>query len=132
MQYGRDHQEREQKVRIHRASQPRDDDSFEGAWLGAGRQRGTPRQRVFGANQGRFAPGEEPLDEREPVADGAEVGPTARAEARERERHRQERQLGRMAAGIGENLRDRREPAVTRGDLDRAARSADRKVTRSE
>src|SRR3954469_3015607 len=60
--------------------------------------------------------------------DGSEVAPTARAAERERIRHEEERKRGRMAAGVGENLRDRREPEVTRADLEDAARAADEAV----
>ena len=132
MPHGRDHQEREQKIRIRRASQTSEPSSFEAQLLGAGRTRGTPKQRLFGANSApgaRRATPAEDFDEPEPIGGGAEVAPTRRAEERERERHRAERKIGRMAAGIGENLRDRREPGVTRQALDQAARAADQKVT---
>jgi hypothetical protein len=130
MTHGRDHQEREQKVKVRRGNHTAERMGFEAELFTAGRTRGTPHQRVFGANLERFAPGAE-LEEAEPTGDGAEVAPTQRAEERERERHRVERTMGRMAAGIAENLRDRREPAVTRRLLDRAARAADRKVSSS-
>lgn len=121
MTHGRDHQEREQK---YPRANHRNDESV----LDAGRTCGVPRQHVYGANEGRVASAAD-LDENEPMADGSDVAPTRRAEERERERHRVERKLGRMAAGIDENPRDRREPAVTRAALDQAAESADRKVT---
>jgi hypothetical protein len=127
MTHGRDHQEREHRVRAHRANQTAERASLEGSLFGTGRARGTPNQRVFGAHLERFAPGAE-LDEAEPTGDGADVAPTLRAQERERERHREERKLGRMAAGIDENLRDRREPSVTRRALEDAARAADRKI----
>jgi hypothetical protein len=122
MTHGRDHQEREQKYpRVNHGA-----DTEEA--LDPGRSSGTPRQHVYGANEGRVASAAD-VDEAEPMADGSEVAPTRRAEERERERHRVERKLGRMAAGIDENPRDRREPDVTREDLDQAAQAADRKVT---
>jgi hypothetical protein len=129
MRHGRDHQEREQKYR--RANHTAERIDFESELRGARRSHGFPRQRVFGANQGRFAPASE-LDESEPVGEGSEVAPTARAAAREAARHDAERKLGRLAAGLGENLRDRREPEVTRGSLEQAARAADLKVTSSQ
>jgi hypothetical protein len=125
MTHGRDHQEREQKyprANSHRAERSEENQLEAGS--------GTPRQHVYGANEGRLASGGE-LDETEPMADGSEVAPTRRAEERERERHRAERKLGRMAAGIDENPRDRREPSVTREALEEAAQAADRKVTPS-
>jgi hypothetical protein len=129
MRHGRDHQEREQKYR--RVNYAAEHGDFEWELRRARRSHGIPRQRVFGANEGRFAPAAE-LDEAEPVGEGSEVAPTARAAAREAARHQAERKLGRLAAGLGENLRDRRAPDVTRGNLDEAAQAADRKVTSSE
>jgi hypothetical protein len=123
MQHGRDHEGREQKAK-HRRNNVGKGDVIEPEALTPG----TPPQHLYGAHQERFAPGSE-LDEPEPVGDGAEVGPTRRAEERERLRHREERKRGRMTAGSGENLRDRREPELTREDLDEAARTADRAVT---
>jgi hypothetical protein len=95
MIHGRDHQEREQKI---------------------GGPPGGPS-----SNDG---------DEAEPVAaappgNGSQVAPTARATERERVRHEEERKRGRMAAGVDDNPRDRREPEVTREDLEEAARVAD-------
>jgi hypothetical protein len=129
MRHGRDHEEREQKIQVRRSNNTPESDSFEAELLTAGRQRGTPRQRVFGAHEERVSSASEPD---EPVNDGSEVAPTKRAEEREQERHRLERKIGRLAAGTGENLRDRREPDVTREDLDEAAREADKKVAGHE
>jgi hypothetical protein len=122
MTHGRDHEEREQKYpRVNHTSET------EESLLDNGRHRGTPRQHLYGANEGRVGSAAG-ADETEPMADGSQVAPTRQAEERERERHRAERKLGRMAAGIEENRRDRREPEVTRGALEEAAREADRKV----
>lgn len=96
--------------------------------LPGGKDHGVPPQHVIGAHEERLT-AHAALDEDEP-GDGAEVGPTAQAEERERERHRLERKQGRMAAGSGDNLRDRREPGVSRESLDAAARAADEKVKR--
>jgi hypothetical protein len=131
MTHGRDHQEREQRVHVRRANQTAEEEGgLESDFFGEGHKRGTPPQGVIGAHTERSAPAEE-LEEPEPVSGGSEVAPTKRAEERERERHRAERKMGRMAAGIEENLRDRREPEVTREKLDEAARAADEKVSRS-
>jgi hypothetical protein len=62
---------------------------------------------------------------------GSEVAPTKQAEARERERHRLEREAGRIPGGEGV-ARDTRAPGVTREDLDEAARQADRNVVGHE
>jgi hypothetical protein len=127
MNHGRDHQEREQKLGIGRRRSTPEPDSIEAGMLASGRTHATPPQYVFGANPERRAPAAE-LDEPEPVGDGAEVAPTRKAEARERARHREERKRGRMTAGAGENLRDRREPELTREDLEEAAKVADAEV----
>lgn len=127
MRHGRDHQEREQRLKQNRSNNTPEQQSFEAELLKGGRTGGIPNQRVFGSNEERFAPASE-LDEAEPVADGSEYAPTKQAEERERERHRQERKLGRIAAGTGENVRDRRDPEVSREDLEQAARAADEKV----
>lgn len=127
MQHGRDNEEREQRVGSRRIRNSLERETFETEMLHAGRHHGTPRQHVYGAHQQRISSASE-LDEDEPIGDGAEVAPTPLAEARERERHRNERLMGRLAAGAGENLRDRREPGVSRDDLARAAEEADRKV----
>jgi hypothetical protein len=105
MQHGRDHEERELKVK-HRSNATPDEASLD-------------KDEMVSTGE---------LAENEPLVDGAEVAPTKRAEERERVRHREERKRGRMAAGIGENLRDRREPGVTREVLDEAARAADEQV----
>jgi hypothetical protein len=56
---------------------------------------------------------------------GAAVAPTEKAEVRERERHRLQREQGVVPAGEDENLRQRRGPKATRASLDAAARRAD-------
>lgn len=117
-------------MKVRRAHQSPEAANADSEVLGNGKARGTPHQRVFGAHLERFAPATE-LEEPEPMGDGSDVAPTARAEERERERHRAERKLGRMAAGTDENLRDRREPGVTREALDEAAEAADRKIAPS-
>ena len=58
---------------------------------------------------------------------GSRPAPTRKAEAREAERHRLEREMGRFAAGEGGIERDERVD-VSREQLDEAARDADRAV----
>jgi hypothetical protein len=65
------------------------------------------------------------------TTEGSEVAPTARAEKRERERHRMERQIGRTAAGTKGVRRDTRRGPVTRQALAQAAREADRRGAKS-
>lgn len=131
MRHGRDHDERSHKVRRGRSNMTPERDGYEATLASAGRKRGVPPQRLYGSHAARLAPIAD-LDEEEPVGDGAEVAPTPRAEARERERHRLERRCGRLAAGSGENIRDRREPSVGPAELEEAARAADRKVAGRE
>jgi hypothetical protein len=127
MAHGRDHEEREQKVSQSRSNNTPDHDTFEAEMLSSGRHHGVPKQYVAGSHEERQASGAA-FDEEEPVNDGSSPAPTKLAEERERERHRLEQELGRTAAGLGENRRDHRDPGVTREDLDRAAREADEKV----
>lgn len=131
MRHGRDHEEREQKVGQSRTNNTPEADSFEAQMLNGGRHGGTPNQYVVGAHTERIAPASE-LEEEEPRGGGSDVAPTKLAEERERERHKEERKIGRLAAGVGENPRDKREPGVTREDLDEAARKADEKVLGSQ
>ena len=101
MNHGRDHMEREQKVKSRRASPLIEDDELETS--------NKPGLQVG----------------------GAEVAPTKRAELRERIRHQEERMIGRRAAGVGDNPRDHRERSVSRAQLDQAARMADRAAIRT-
>jgi hypothetical protein len=113
MMHGRDHQERQYKVKARRASLPPEEE------LEVGRKRGMPRQRLIGAQTGRF---EQPAER---AKGGSEVAPTPMAEKREQVRHQEERMIGRQAAGVGENLRERRDRPVPRAKLEQAARMAD-------
>lgn len=63
---------------------------------------------------------------------GSTVAPTRQAEVREHERHRLEREAGRIAAGTEGVLRARQEPGVSRKTLDQAAQAADRYVAEEE
>ncbi len=58
-------------------------------------------------------------------SEGSEYAPTRKATEREHERHRIERDLGRTAAGTHGSLRGTRDAAITRANLDEAARIAD-------
>jgi hypothetical protein len=125
MTHGRDHEEREQKVGVGRTRNTPESDSDEARLLAAGRTHGEPPRYVIGAVEERLAGADAEADT---PGDGSEVAPTPRAAERERIRHQEERKRGRLAAGIGDNPRDRREPGVTREDLDEAARAADEAV----
>jgi hypothetical protein len=106
-------------------------DSFETKLLTSGRKRGQPPEALVGAHRQRRAPTGELTTssdrEREPVGRGSDVAPTEKATRREQERHRREREVGRVAAGTERNVRDRRR-GVSRAQLDAAARAADEKV----
>ena len=86
-----------------------------------------PREGLFGAHMVRREPGGETAVE--PLGGGAEVAPTVKAELRERERHRLQREIGVVPAGEGGNLRQQRAPGVTRLSLDAAAQQANHRVT---
>ena len=58
-------------------------------------------------------------------SEGSECAPTRKATEREHERHRIERDLGHTAAGTHGSLRGTRDAAITRANLDEAARIAD-------
>jgi hypothetical protein len=131
MRHGRDHQQREPHI-LRRTHSTPDADSFETNLLTSGRQRGRPPEGLVGAHRQRREPTgtlETAADrEQEPVGHGADVGPTAQAARREQERHRREREIGRVAAGTERNVRDRRDPGVTRAMLEDAALAADEEV----
>ena len=109
---------------------------------GSGRNDAVPREGLVGAHVARREPpipgaaeGEEDAqasgaeeEGEEPTGPGSDVAPTKRAEERERERHRLERELGRTPAGEQGLVHDRRAPGVSREGLDEAARKADRRV----
>jgi hypothetical protein len=59
---------------------------------------------------------------------GTDVAPTKKAEAREHERHRLERKIGRTPAGEAGLVREHRAAGVSREALAEAARRADRHV----
>lgn len=109
-----------------------------------GRDHVFPRDRVIGAHEQRLgAPSgvgsgaldddqvqvaDEALEGEEPTGPGSDVAPTARAAEREQERHRLERELGRIPAGEDGHVVERRAADVTREALDEAAAEADRHV----
>jgi len=123
------------RVRKHqRIRSTAEGDSFETQLLTSGRKRGSPPEGLVGAHRQRREPTGE-LDtssdrEKEPLGHGADVAPTVKATRREQERHRREREIGRVAAGTERNVRDRRAPGVTRAKLEAAARGADEAVSK--
>jgi hypothetical protein len=132
MRHGRDHQQREPHIRLRRTRNTPEADSFETKLLTSGRKRGQPPEGLVGAHQQRRQPTSKLRTSsdrgREPLGPGSDVAPTEKATRREQERHRQERKVGRVAAGTQQNLRDRRRPGVTREKLEAAARKADEAV----
>ena len=100
----------------------------------SGRTDVVPREGLVGAYTARRAFEGEAEDTEffEPTGPGADVAPTKRAEERERERHRLEREIGRTPAGEDGLVHDRRAPGVSREALDAVAREADRNVVGRE
>lgn len=94
---------------------------FEAQLAAAGRKRGFPPEGLIGAHLFRARHSDsDGTDEGEgPLGPGSECAPSALAAARERERHRIEHAI-------------RRTTAVTRRDLDDAAREADLRVVSHE
>src|SRR5262245_17000581 len=101
---------------------------IEDEMLASGRTGVTPRAGLIGAHPERSAGFIKGADADEPVGAGAEVAPTARAEVRERERHRLEDERGVHIAGLGGRLRQEWEPGVTREDVASVGEEADRRV----
>ena len=89
---------------------------------GSGRTGEAPRERLGGARRARRSRSDAEM------SGGSAVAPTAKAEARERQRHRLQRKAGVVPAGESGNRRQRRGPEATRARLDAAARKADRLV----
>ncbi len=122
------------RTRSQRTSNlPVDDDEqtqLEADMASSGRSDAVPKEGLVGAHLFRRQPsndnGERSERSRtdEPFGAGAEVAPTEHAEARERERHRLQRDIGVVPAGADGNLRQRRAPEATRESLDAAARRA--------
>jgi hypothetical protein len=98
------------------------------------RGNGVPKEGLVGAHTARRQRRAAPLERNqrspadEPIGAGASVAPTEKATARERERHRLQRELGVVPAGEDGSVRQRRAPGVSRRALDAAGRKADRKV----
>jgi len=115
---------------------PVDDDpqtEIEAELASSGRTDVVPKEGLIGAHWVRRQPiGELERSQRspadEPIGTGAQVAPTEKAEVRERERHRLQRQAGVVSAGEDGNLRQRRAPGVTRAALDAAASRANHRV----
>jgi hypothetical protein len=96
--------------------------------LRSGRSHIVPREGLPGAHEERRA-GLTPdweSSHKEPVGRGSDVAPTRKAELREAERHRMEREVGHVAAGLQEGgLRQQSSQFATREALDGIAAEAD-------
>jgi hypothetical protein len=132
MPHGRNHQQRETHHSSRTKNTP-DRADWETKLLTSGRKRGAPPEGLVGPHKARRAPtgATATMRERElaPASGGSEVAPTARATEREQVRHARERAAGRVAAGTMARQRASVQPGVKRGDLERAARDADKTVT---
>jgi hypothetical protein len=115
----------------------KDDDQqtrIEAELIASGRGDVVPREGLIGAHTARRQPSEtteegdeiSPMDE--PIGGGAEVAPTERAMARERERHRLQREIGVVPAGEEGRVRQMRAEGSDRAALDAAAHMADERV----
>ena len=133
MEHGRDHDERLQKAARPRASNvptdgrnDSDGSDLEAEMLLSGRHALRPAAGLVGPYTRRMeaAP--------DTAAMGSNYAPTQRATERELERHRLERERGRVAAGTEGNEREKRVEGLRRGLLDEAAHKADRYVMRPE
>jgi hypothetical protein len=123
------------RTRSQRSSNlPLDDDEqtqIEAELASSGRSDTMPKEGLVGAHHDRRQPSREALERSqrspadEPIGAGSEVAPTEKAEVRERERHRLQREIGVVPAGEDGHLRQWRAPSVTRESLDAAAREAD-------
>jgi hypothetical protein len=118
------------RTRSERTSNlPIDDDlqtQIEAELVSSGRSDVVPREGLVGAHQVR----REPIGDTDELhAAGVEVAPTPKAEVRERERHRLQREVGVVPAGEDGHLRQQRAAGVTRMSLDAAAREATQRVT---
>lgn len=129
MQHGRDHQERQQKAQKPRnqnlpqseSDASDEDDALEAEMLLSGRGSIRPAEGLIGPHTRR-------ADHAPADAEGSNYAPTAVGTERERERHRQERKRGHIAAGTEGNERGLRLPDVTASDLEEAASEADERV----
>lgn len=137
MEHGRDHENRQLHVGNKRANNtpPTDPNTALEEQLRAGGSGVFAKEGQVGAQafQGSHsgASGKE-ADPARRTGGGSDVAPTKQAEAREQQRHRLERQLGRTPAGEAGLHHDRRSADVTPADLEQAAREADRRVAGHE
>ncbi len=114
MDHGRNHDSRSEHAGRGRFNDvPRDEDTtLEAEMLSSGRTSAHATAEEAGPPQ------------------GSRYAPTHRAQRRERERHRLERAVGRVAAGEEEGaLRDQRAPGASRELLEEAARRATERTT---
>lgn len=134
MQHGRDHQERQQKAQKPRnqnlpqslLAEGDEDAELEAEMLLSGRKDVRPAEGLVGPHTRRADHATTDDD----LVDGSNYAPTAVGTERERERHRQERKRGYIAAGTEGNERGLRVPGVTADDLEEAAHEADEHVRR--
>lgn len=138
MEHGRDHDERLHHARRQRSNNiPPDEPAtdLESELLTSGRHQVAPHEGVIGAHEsrpGHSETGRSDSEGEEPLGRGVDVAPTGQALRREQERHRLEREAGRIAAGSMGQIHDVRSPEVTREKLDEIAREADRRVAGHE
>jgi hypothetical protein len=100
----------------------------------SGRGHVMPREGLVGAHEqrreGLATGGDDGMVES--PGRGSEVAPTATAEARERQRHQVQRQMGVVPAGADGNLRQRRGGQVSRAQLDRSGQEADQQLVEEQ
>jgi hypothetical protein len=72
------------------------------------------------------------VGELRPDGHGSEPAPTRKAAEREKLRHELEEDIGHRAAGEGGRLRAENDADTTRGDIEDAAKEADRLVGKSD
>lgn len=137
MERGRDHETRQAHVGNKRANNtpPTDPNTALEEQLRAGGSGVFAKEGQIGAQAfqgGHSAASSKEADPTRRTGGGSDVAPTKQAEAREQERHRLERQLGRTPAGEAGLRHDRRGDEVTRAELDQAACEADRRVAGHE
>jgi hypothetical protein len=138
MEHGRDHDERLHHAHRQRSNNiPPDEPAtdLESDLLTSGRHQMAPHEGVIGAHEsrpGHSVTGQSDSEGEEPLGRGVDVAPTEQALRREQERHRLERESGRIAAGSMEQTREVRGPEMTREKLDEIAREADRRTTGHE
>jgi hypothetical protein len=100
----------------------------------SGRSDIVPREGLIGAHTERRMHSTDQTEDEggEPTGPGSDVAPTKLALEREQERHRLEREAGRIPAGEDGRISGYQAEGVTREKLDEIAREADRRVVGHE